>query len=128
MVKDRKVFSNADFFQNILLTLRKQNTITKIIIIAEMLLLGIGAQAQEETRLYAVKSGIVTMEMDMMGRKIVQDIYFDDYGAKQAMILDMRGQKVRAVEVDGEQLMINDAENTAMRMPAMGRGGEFQEF
>jgi hypothetical protein len=68
------------------------------------------------------------MEMDMMGRKIVQDIYFDDYGAKQAMILDMRGQKVRAVEVDGEQLMINDAENTAMRMPAMGRGGEFQEF
>jgi hypothetical protein len=93
-----------------------------------MLLLGIGAQAQEATRMYDIKSGIVTMEMDMMGRKIVQDIYFDDYGAKQAIILDMRGQKVRAVEVDGEQLMINDAENTAMRMPAMGRGGEFQEF
>jgi hypothetical protein len=93
-----------------------------------MLLLGIGAQAQEETRMYAVKSGILTMEMDMMGRKVVQDIYFDDYGAKQAMILDMRGQKVRAVEVNGEQLMINDAENTAMRMPAMGGGGEFQEL
>lgn len=78
--------------------------------------------------MYAVKSGIVTIEMDMMGRKVVQDIYFDDYGAKQAMILDMRGQKVRTVEVNGEQLMINDAENTAMRMPAMGGGGEFQKF
>jgi hypothetical protein len=100
----------------------------KIMILMILALLGTGAQAQEVTRMYAVKSGIVTMEMDMMGRKIVQDIYFDDYGAKQAMILDMRGQKVRAVEVDGEQLMINDAENTAMRMPAMGRGGEFQEF
>jgi hypothetical protein len=35
----------------------------------------------------------------------------------------MRGQKMRGVEVDGEMLMINDAEKTAMKMPAMGMGG-----
>ena len=51
----------------------------KILIIAILCMIGIGANAQE--RLYDVKSGIVTMEMDMMGRKVVQEIYFDDYGA-----------------------------------------------
>ena len=100
----------------------------KIITIIAFVLLGIGAQAQEENRMYDVKSGIVTMEMDMMGRKIVQDIYFDDYGAKQAMIIDMRGQKMRGIEVDGEMIMINDAENTAMKMPAMGMINEKINF
>lgn len=100
----------------------------KKIIIAAMLLIGIGAQAQEEVRMYDVKSGIVTMEMDMMGRKVVQEIHFDDYGAKQAMMLDLRGQKMRGVEVDGEMLMINDAENTAMKMPAMGMTNEKINF
>lgn len=100
----------------------------KIIIIAAMLILGIGAQAQEETRIYDVKSGIVTMEMDMMGRKVVQDIYFDDYGAKQATISDFQGTRMRGIEVDGEMLMINDAENTAMKMPAMGMTNEKINF
>ena len=80
---------------------QKRNTMKKIIIIVALSILGIAAQAQEETRMYDVKSGIVTMEMDMMGRKVVQDIYFDDYGAKQAMIVEMRGQKMRGIEVDG---------------------------
>lgn len=97
----------------------------KILLIAALCGLGICAQAQE--KLYEVKSGIVTMEMDMMGRKIVREIHFDDYGAKQATISEMRGQKMRGVEVDGEMLMINDAEKTAMKMPAMGMGGGSNE-
>ena len=97
----------------------------KILLIAALCALGICAQAQE--KLYEVKSGIVTMEMDMMGRKIVREIHFDDYGAKQATISEMRGQKMRGVEVDGEMLMINDAEKTAMKMPAMGMGGGSNE-
>ncbi|MBR5498896.1 MAG: hypothetical protein IKV75_01895 [Bacteroidales bacterium] len=97
----------------------------KILLIAALCALGICAQAQE--KLYEVKSGIVTMEMDMMGRKIVREIHFDDYGAKQATISEMRGQKMRGVEVNGEMLMINDAENTAMKMPAMGMGGGSNE-
>lgn len=100
----------------------------KIITIIVFVLLGIGAQAQEEIRMYDVKSGIVTMEMDMMGRKVVQDIYFDDYGAKQAMIVEMRGQKMRGIEVDGEMVMINDAENTAVKMPSMGMTNEKINF
>lgn len=100
----------------------------KIITIIAFVLLGIGAQAQEVIRMYDVKSGIVTMEMDMMGRKVVQDIYFDDYGAKQAMIVEMRGQKMRGIEVDGEMIMINDAENTAVKMPSMGMINEKINF
>lgn len=100
----------------------------KIITVISFVLLGIGAQAQEEIRMYDVKSGIVTMEMDMMGRKVVQDIYFDDYGAKQAMVVEMRGQKMRGIEVDGEMVMINDAENTAVKMPSMGMTNEKINF
>lgn len=100
----------------------------RIIIIAALCLMGIGAMAQgkkekaSQVPMYEVKSGIVTMEMDMMGRKIVQEIYFDDYGTKQAMKMDFQGQKVRAVEVDGEYIMIDEASMTGTKMPAMGMG------
>lgn len=79
----------------------------------------VGAQAQE--KLYTVKSGIVTMEMDMMGQKIVQEVYFDDYGAKQATLSDFGGRKSRNIVVDGETVMVNDDEKTAMKMPMMGQ-------
>ena len=79
----------------------------------------VGAQAQE--KLYTVKSGIVTMEMDMMGQKIVQEIYFDDYGAKQATVSNFGGMKSRNIVVDGETIMVNDEEGTAMKMPMMGQ-------
>ena len=94
----------------------------KILLIASLCALCMGVQAQEKK--YEVKSGIVTMEMDMMGRKVVQEIHFDDYGAKQATISEMRGKKTRSLMVDGENLMINDEEKTATKMPAMGMGGE----
>lgn len=79
----------------------------------------VGAQAQE--KLYTVKSGIVTMEMDMMGQKVVQEIYFDDYGAKQATVSNFGGMKSRNIVVDGETIMVNDEEGTAMKMPMMGQ-------
>ena len=79
----------------------------------------VGAQAQE--KLYTVKSGIVTMEMDMMGQKIVQEIYFDDYGVKRATLSDFGGRKSRNIVVDGETVMVNDEEKTAMKMPMMGQ-------
>lgn len=96
----------------------------KLLIIAALMLSGTGAIAQE--KLYEVKSGKVTMEMDMMGQTMVQDIYFDDYGVKQATVVNMMGQKMRILMKDGSTLMINEADKTAMRMPgdmAMG-GGE----
>lgn len=100
----------------------------RILIIAALCLIGMGAMAQGKKAkeapvpMYEVKSGIVTMEMEMMGQKIVQEIYFDDYGLKQAMKLDFQGRKVRAVEVDGENVMIDDESKTATKMPAMGMG------
>jgi hypothetical protein len=101
----------------------------KILMIMAVCLMCIGALAQgkkdkvAEVPMYEVKSGIVTMEMEMMGRKIVQEIYFDDYGAKQAMMMDFRGKKVRAVEKDGEYIVIDEESMTGTRMPAMGMGG-----
>ena len=92
----------------------------KFLLIAALFAFCVGMQAQE--KLYEVKSGIITMQMDMMGRPVVQEIYFDDYGAKQATLSEMRGRKTRAVAVNGETLMINDEEKTAMKMPGMGMG------
>ena len=83
------------------------------------------AQAPAPEAVYEIKSGIVTTEMDMMGQKIVQKQYFDDYGKKQATESDFGGNKMRTITLDGAQIMINEAEKTATRMPAMmgGMGG-----
>ena len=90
----------------------------KLMIIAGLLALCLGAAAQE--KIYSVKSGKVTMEMDMMGQEIIQQIYFDDYGVKQATVMEMMGQKMRSIEVDGKNVMIDDAAKTAISMPGMG--------
>ena len=103
----------------------------RILMIAALCLIGMGAMAQGKkgkgaeapVPMYEVKSGIVTMEMEMMGRKVVQEIYFDDFGAKQAMKMEMRGKKIRAIEIDGENIMIDDEAMTAFRMPVMDMGG-----
>ena len=97
----------------------------KILLIAALCAFCMGAKAQE--KMYEVKSGIITMEMDMMGRAVVQEIYFDDYGAKQATVMEFQGKRMRSLEVDGENLMIDDAENTAFKMPGMMMGGGSNE-
>lgn len=94
----------------------------KLLIIAALLSFCIGAGAQE--KIYEVKSGKVTMEMEMMGQAMVQDIYFDDYGAKQVTVSNFQGQKMRILVIDGSNVMVNDADKTAVRMPAMGPGAE----
>ena len=94
----------------------------KLLIIAALLSFCIGAGAQE--KIYEVKSGKVTMEMDMMGQTMVQDIYFDDYGAKQVTVSNFQGQKMRVLVIDGSNVMVNDADKSAVRMPAMGMGSE----
>lgn len=93
----------------------------KFLLVAMFCAFCAGLQAQE--KLYEVKSGIITMQMDMRGRPIVQEIYFDDYGAKQATLSEMRGRKTRSLVVDGETLMINDEEKTAVKRPGMRLGG-----
>lgn len=94
----------------------------KLLIIAALLSFCIGAGAQE--KIYEVKSGKVTMEMEMMGQAMVQDIYFDDYGAKQVTVSNFQGQKMRVLVIDGSNVMVNDADKSAVRMPAMGMDSE----
>lgn len=90
----------------------------KLLTIAALIAFCIGAGAQEKR--YEIKSGIVTMETDMMGQTIVQKMHFDDYGAKQASISEFGGRKMRSIEVDGKNVMIDDVAKTATQMPAMG--------
>lgn len=85
-----------------------------------------GAQAQD--KLYTVKSGIVTMEMDMMGQPMVQEVYFDDYGAKQVTVSYFGGQKMRMLVIDGKNVMVNDNEKTAMSMPGGMPGGSQEKI
>ncbi|HBA12589.1 MAG TPA: hypothetical protein DCW98_01260, partial [Bacteroidales bacterium] len=35
---------------------------------------------------YGVKSGVITMSMDMMGQEMITETYFDDYGLKIAQV------------------------------------------
>ena len=98
----------------------------RLAIIAVLAAFCVGAQAQE--KLYEVKSGKITMEMDMMGQTMVQEIYFDDYGAKQATIMEFQGKKMRAIDVKGENVMIDDENKTATKMPAMGMTNEKINF
>jgi len=80
------------------------------------------AQAPADA-IYGVKSGIITMSMDMMGQEMVTETYFDDYGKKTAQVSDFGGQKSRTIVVDGEQVRIDDAAKTATKMPSFGGMG-----
>ncbi len=79
---------------------------------------------------YGVKSGVITMSMDMMGNEMITETYFDDYGLKTAQVSEggfMGGEgKTRTItDKDGAQIRINDAEKTATKFPAGGFGMGF---
>ncbi len=79
---------------------------------------------------YGVKSGVITMSMDMMGNEMITETYFDNYGLKTAQVSEggfMGGEgKTRTItDKDGAQIRINDAEKTATKMPAFGGMGGF---
>ena len=76
---------------------------------------------------YGVKSGVITMSMDMMGNEMITETYFDNYGLKTAQVSEggfMGGEgKTRTItDKDGTQIRINDAEKTATKFPAGGLG------
>ncbi len=76
---------------------------------------------------YGVKSGVITMSMDMMGQEMITETYFDDYGLKVAQVSEggFGGQgKTRTItDKDGAQIRINDEAKTATKFPAGGPGG-----
>ena len=84
---------------------------------------------------YGVKSGVITMSMDMMGNEMITETYFDDYGLKTAQVSEGGGfgmmgggqsGKTRTItDKDGAQIRINEAEKTATKFPAGGFGGGF---
>ena len=84
---------------------------------------------------YGVKSGVITMSMDMMGNEMITETYFDDYGLKTAQVSEGGGfgmmgggqsGKTRTItDKDGAQIRINDAEKTATKFPSGGFGGGF---
>ena len=62
---------------------------------------------------YGVKSGVITMSMDMMGNEMITETYFDDYGLKTAQVSEggfMGGEgKTRTItDKDGAQINWNN--------------------
>ncbi|MBO5812040.1 MAG: hypothetical protein J6Q97_02310 [Bacteroidaceae bacterium] len=118
-----------------------------------MVSLSVSAKKEKKAEpeiLYGIKSGIITMAPQDMssfgggmgfgggamggamgGRQggfdfssMSQKIYFDDYGRKTATVSGNAERSTRSIVVGEETLMINDAENTATKMPSFGgRGG-----
>lgn len=85
---------------------------------------------------YGVKSGVITMSMDMMGNEMITETYFDNYGLKTAQVSEGGGfgmmgggqqGKTRTIrDKDGAQIQINDEAKTATKMPSFGgMGGGF---
>ena len=84
---------------------------------------------------YGVKSGVITMSMDMMGNEIITETYFDNYGLKTAQVSEGGGfgmmgggqqGKIRTIrDKDGAQIQINDEAKTATKMPSFGGMGGF---
>ena len=79
---------------------------------------------------YGVKSGVITMSMDMMGNEMITETYFDNYGLKTAQVSEggfMGGEgKTRTItDKDGAQIRINEEEKTATKFPAGGMMGGF---
>ena len=82
---------------------------------------------------YGVKSGVITMSMDMMGNEIITETYFDNYGLKTAQVSEGGGfgmmgggqqGKTRTIrDKDGAQIQINDEAKTATKMPSFGGMG-----
>ena len=83
---------------------------------------------------YGVKSGVITMSMDMMGNEMITETYFDNYGLKTAQVSEGGGfgmmgggeGKTRTItDKDGAQIRINDEAKTATKFPAGGMMGGF---
>ncbi len=120
--------------------------------VAMLAMVSLSVSAKKEKKaepeiLYGIKSGIITMAPQDMssfgggmgfgggamggGRQaefdfssMSQKIYFDDYGRKTATVSGTAERSTRTIVVGEETLMINDAENTATKMPVFGgRGG-----
>jgi hypothetical protein len=72
---------------------------------------------------YGIKSGIVTYEIDMMGMKKKQVLYFDDYGLKEAEE-NYEGEEVKVINLcDGKEMYsIHPSKKTAYSNGSCSRG------
>ncbi len=81
---------------------------------------------------YGVKSGVITMSMDMMGNEMITETYFDDYGLKTAQVQEgggfgmmgggQQGKTRTITDKDGARITINDEAKTATKMPSFSGG------
>ena len=94
----------------------------RILTLCAVLLVAATAMAQDGAKRFGIKSGEFTVEMDMMGQKILSTTYFDDYGAKQLSKtkMEMMGMSMDmgTLQLGGKSYMINYGEKTVQEMPA----------
>ena len=93
-------------------------TMKKYMTVVAALLVAVVAMGQAPAKKYGVKSGTVTVISDMMGEKVENTSYFDDYGAKEVTEINMMGMKMKQLSRDGKMYIINEGEKQVQEMPA----------
>jgi len=87
-----------------------------------MLSAAVTAVAQESSKKYEIKSGIVKGVTEMMGQKIEAVSYFDNYGAwevskTKTSVPGMGEMEVATITKDGKSYMVNYSARQVQEMP-----------
>jgi len=94
----------------------------RIIVLAIMLSAAVTAVAQESSKKYEIKSGIVKGVTEMMGQKIEAVSYFDNYGAweiskTKTSIPGIGDMEVATITKDGKSYMVNYSARQVQEVP-----------
>ncbi len=99
----------------------------KILTLALMLSVVCSALAQEGTKRYEIKSGMVKSVMDVMGQSTETTLYFDNYGEQQVTKAKVKVPGYGEIETatilkDGKGWVVNYAMEQVQELPASALG------
>ena len=99
----------------------------KILTLALMLSVVCSAMAQEGTKRYEIKSGMVKSVMDVMGQSTETTLYFDNYGEQQVTKAKVKVPGYGEIETatilrDGKGWVVNYAMEQVQELPASALG------
>ena len=87
-------------------------SLLSVLLVASTMLL-----AQDASKKYGIKSGIITTVSEVMGQKIESKGYFDDYGNLQSSKTSTFGMEISTILRDGKTYMVNHSAKQVQEMP-----------
>lgn len=88
-----------------------------ITLLSMLLMVSTLMMAQDASKKYGIKSGIITTVSEVMGQKIESKGYFDDYGNLQSSKANSFGMEVSTIHRDGKTYMVNHSAKQVQEMP-----------